>query len=191
MARVTSSVTKRNRHRKILKEAKGYYGHKHIGYRSANEQVRKSKEYAFRDRKNRKREFRRLWIKRINIAARQYDLSYSQLINGLNKANIEINRKMLADIAVNDMDQFLVIVNEAKAALDLPLSNPLPKEEKKVTTTKKVVQKKEDNKAKEEKKEELTTENVDDETISNKKEEVDNETMDVEEKDTSIENEDK
>ena len=129
MARVTSSVTKRNRHRKILKEAKGYFGHKHRGYRSANEQVRKSKEYAFRDRKNRKREFRRLWIKRINIAARQFDMSYSQLINGLNKAEIEINRKMLADIAVNDLEQFEAIVNEAKAALGV-------KATKKATTKK-------------------------------------------------------
>ena len=145
MARVTSSVTKRNRHRKVLKEAKGYFGHKHRGYRTANEQVRKSKEYAFRDRKNRKREFRRLWIKRINIAARQYDMSYSQLINGLNKAEIEINRKMLADIAVNDMDQFLVIVNEAKAALGIKPSTKKAeapkKEEVKMEEIKEVVDK--------------------------------------------------
>lgn len=130
MARVTSSVTKRNRHKKILKEAKGYFGHKSTGYRTANEQVRKSKEYAFRDRKNVKREFRRLWIKRINNACRMYDISYSQLINGLKLAEIEINRKMLADIAVNDLDQFSAIVDEAKKALSSKSSNNLKKTRK-------------------------------------------------------------
>ncbi len=117
MARVKSSITKRNRHKKILKLAKGYFGHKHIGYRSANEQVRKSREYAFRDRKQVKREMRKLWIKRINAASRMYEISYSQFMNGLKKAEIEINRKMLADIAVNDIEQFGHLVNEAKQAL--------------------------------------------------------------------------
>lgn len=117
MARVTSSVTKRRRHKKILKQAKGYFGHKHIGYKSAKEQIRKSNEYAFRDRKQVKREMRKLWIKRINAATRIYETSYSQFMNGLKKAEIEINRKMLADIAVNDLEQFGHLVNEARQAL--------------------------------------------------------------------------
>ena len=117
MARVKSAVTKRKRHKKILKQAKGYFGHKHIGFRTAKEQVRKSNEYAFRDRKQIKREMRKLWIKRINAASRMYDMSYSQFINGLKKAEIEMNRKMLADIAVHDLEQFGHLVNEAKSAL--------------------------------------------------------------------------
>lgn len=117
MARVKKGVTKRARHKKVLKEAKGYFGHKHIGYKSAKEQVRKSREYSFRDRKQVKRDFRRLWIKRINAAARMYDISYSQLMHGLKLANIEINRKMLADIAINDINQFEQYVIEAKAQL--------------------------------------------------------------------------
>lgn len=117
MARVKSAVTKRRRHKKILKQAKGYFGHKHIGFRTAKEQVRKSNEYAFRDRKQVKRDMRKLWIKRINAATRMYDMSYSQFINGLKKAQIEMNRKMLADIALNDIEQFGHLVNEAKDAL--------------------------------------------------------------------------
>ncbi len=117
MARVKSAVTKRRRHKKILKQAKGYFGHKHIGFRTAKEQVRKSNEYAFRDRKQIKREMRKLWIKRINAASRMYEMSYSQFINGLKKAGIEMNRKMLADIAVHDLEQFGHLVNEAKIAL--------------------------------------------------------------------------
>ncbi len=118
MARAKSAVTKKSRHNRTLKLAKGYYGHKSIGYKSAKEQVRKSNEHAFNDRKLLKREMRRLWIKRINAAARTYEMSYSQLINGLNKANVEINRKMLADIAYNDLEQFEEIVKIAKEGLD-------------------------------------------------------------------------
>lgn len=118
MARAKSAVTKSRRHKKVLKEAKGYFGHKHIGYKSAKEQVRKSREYAFRDRKQIKREMRKLWIKRINAAARMNDISYSKLMNGLKKAEIEINRKMLADIALNDEKQFKLLVEEAKKALN-------------------------------------------------------------------------
>lgn len=117
MARVTSSVTKSRRHKKVIKQAKGYFGHKSIGHKSAKEQVRKSNEYAFRDRKRIKRDMRKLWIKRINAAARTYDISYSELMNGLKKANIDINRKMLADIALNDLSQFGSIVTKAKDAL--------------------------------------------------------------------------
>ena len=119
MARVKSAVVKRKKHKKILKQAKGYFGHKHIGFKSAKEQVRKSNEYAFRDRKNIKREMRKLWIKRINAATRMHDMSYSQFINGLKKANIEINRKMLADIAFNNIEQFAILVEKSKLALKL------------------------------------------------------------------------
>ncbi len=117
MARVRSTQGARKRRKKALKNAKGYYGHKSIGWKSAQEQVRQSRKYEFRDRKVTKRSFRSLWIKRINIAANQFDISYSKLINGLNLAKIEINRKMLADIAVNDIKQFELLVNEAKKAL--------------------------------------------------------------------------
>ncbi|BDV02324.1 MAG: 50S ribosomal protein L20 [Candidatus Hepatoplasma vulgare] len=114
MARVTSAITKRKRHKKILKQAKGYYGHKHIGFKSAKEQVRKSNEYAFRDRKQTKRNFRKVWIVRINAATREYDLTYSNFINGLKRANVELNRKMLADIALNDKEEFKKLINIAK-----------------------------------------------------------------------------
>ncbi len=118
MARATNTVATRRRRKKILKQAKGYFGHKHIGYKSAKEQVRKSLEYGFRDRKQTKRNFRRLWIKRINAASRQYDMSYSLLIHGLNLANVQVNRKMLADIALNNIEEFEQFVNIAKEAIE-------------------------------------------------------------------------
>jgi len=117
MARATNTVATRRRRKKILKQAKGYFGHKHIGYKSAKEQVRKSLEYGFRDRKQTKRNFRKLWIKRINAASRQYDMSYSILIHGLNLANVQINRKMLADIALNNIEEFEQFVTIAKEAI--------------------------------------------------------------------------
>ncbi len=117
MAKAKNSVATRNRRKKIIKQAKGYYGHKHIGYKSAKEQVRKSLEYGFRDRKQVKREFRKLWIKRINAASREYDMSYSQLIHGLNLANVQVNRKMLADVALNNLVEFEQFVNIAKEAI--------------------------------------------------------------------------
>lgn len=117
MARATNAVASRKRRKKVLKQAKGYYGHKSIGFRTAKEQVRKSMEYQFRDRKNRKRDFRKLWITRINAAVRQFDLSYSQLMYGLKLANVELNRKMLSEIAIIDIKQFESIVNIAKKAL--------------------------------------------------------------------------
>ncbi|MGS0972868.1 MAG: 50S ribosomal protein L20 [Candidatus Izemoplasmataceae bacterium] len=117
MPRVKGSVQTRARRKKVLKLAKGYFGSKHILYRTANEQVMKSLAYAYRDRKQRKRNFRKLWITRINAAARIHGLSYSKLINGLNKANVEVNRKMLADIAVHDEAGFKSIVDTAKKAL--------------------------------------------------------------------------
>lgn len=118
MPRVKGGYTTRRRRKKILKLAKGYYGAKHLLYRTAKEQVMNSLAYAFRDRRRRKRDFRKLWITRINAAARLNNLSYSKLINGLSIANIEVNRKMLADIAVNDEAGFKAICDQAKKALD-------------------------------------------------------------------------
>jgi len=114
MSRVRRSVAARKKRRKTLKEAKGYFGRKHSSYRFAKEQVQRSGAYAYRDRRNRKREFRRLWIVRINAAARQEGLSYSQLMHGLKGAGVEVNRKMLADIAVNDRDAFRRFVELAR-----------------------------------------------------------------------------
>lgn len=117
MARVKTGVTRRRRHKKILKLAKGYRGSKHRLYRTAKQQVMKSGNYAFRDRKQKKRNFRKLWIARINAAARQNGISYSQLMHGLKLANIDMNRKMLAELAVNDIDTFATITEEAKSAI--------------------------------------------------------------------------
>lgn len=117
MPRAKSSVVSRNRHRKTLKLAKGYRGSKSKLYRIAKQQLLKSLSYAYRDRKNKKREFRKLWIARINAAARMNGLSYSRLMNGLKKAGVEVNRKMLADMAVNDATAFEQLVQTAKAKL--------------------------------------------------------------------------
>lgn len=114
MPRSKSSVVSRNRHRKTLKLAKGYRGSKSKLYRIAKQQLLKSLTYAYRDRKNKKREFRKLWIARINAAARINGLSYSRLMNGLKKGGIEVNRKMLADMAVNDSTSFTQLVQVAK-----------------------------------------------------------------------------
>jgi large subunit ribosomal protein L20 len=117
MPRVKGGNVARKRRKKVLKLAKGYFGSKHLLYRTANEQVMKSLTYAYRDRKQRKRNFRKLWITRINAAARPNGLSYSRFINGLHLANIEINRKMLADIAVNDPQGFANLCDVAKKGL--------------------------------------------------------------------------
>ena len=117
MARVTGSVASRNRRKKVLKLAKGYFGSKHLLYRTANEQVMRSLRYAYRDRKQLKREMRKLWIARINAAARMNGLSYSKLMHGLSLANITINRKMLSEIAIHDANGFTAICDAAKAAL--------------------------------------------------------------------------
>ena len=117
MARVKRGVTKTKRHKKVLKQAKGYYGNKSRSYRAANEQLLHSGQYAFRDRRAKKGEFRRLWIQRINAACRQNDMSYSRFIAGLNAAGIEVDRKILADLAVHDPAAFSAIVAQAKAAL--------------------------------------------------------------------------
>lgn len=118
MPRVKGGVTTKNRRKKVLKLAKGYYGAKHLLFKTAKEQVMNSLAYAYRDRRRKKRDFRKLWITRINAAARLNELSYSKLINGLNLAKIEVNRKMLADIAVNDPAGFKSICEMAKKALE-------------------------------------------------------------------------
>ena len=117
MARVKRGVVARKRHKKVLKKAKGYYGARRKVFRVANQAVTKAGQYAYRDRRQRKRQFRALWITRINAAARIYGMSYSRLINGLNKAGVEVDRKVLADIAVHDIDGFGAIVEQAKAGL--------------------------------------------------------------------------
>ncbi|HEY4646970.1 MAG TPA: 50S ribosomal protein L20 [Steroidobacteraceae bacterium] len=117
MARVKRGVVAGRRHKKILKKAKGYFNARRKVFRAAKQAVIKAGQYAYRDRRQKKREFRALWIARINAAARIHGLSYSRLVNGLGKAGIEIDRKMLADIAVHDAPAFGVIAEKAKAAL--------------------------------------------------------------------------
>ncbi|MCF2946847.1 50S ribosomal protein L20 [Paraglaciecola aquimarina] len=117
MARVKRGVVARARHKKVLKQAKGYYGARSRVYRVAVQAVTKAGQYAYRDRRQRKRQFRQLWIARINAAARQNGMSYSRFINGLKKASVEIDRKILADIAVHDKNAFSALVDAAKGAL--------------------------------------------------------------------------
>ena len=114
MTRVKNGVQTKRRHKKVLKEASGYFGSKHRLYKSAKEQLMHSSVYAYRDRRQKKREFRKLWITRINAACRMNDISYSKFIDGLNKAGVTINRKMLSEIAINDEDAFKELVNIAK-----------------------------------------------------------------------------
>lgn len=115
MARIKGAVTTRARRRRMLKRAKGYYGAKSIRFKMAKQAVMKSGQYAFVGRKNKKRDFRRLWIARINAAARANGISYSRLISGLKNKNININRKMLAEMAVNDANGFAALVEKVKA----------------------------------------------------------------------------
>lgn len=117
MPRVKRGVTAKARHKKILKQAKGYYGARSRVYRVAKQAVIKAGQYAYRDRRQRKRQFRALWITRINAQARECGLSYSRLIDGLKKANIDLDRKVLADIAVRDKEAFAAIAEQAKTAL--------------------------------------------------------------------------
>jgi large subunit ribosomal protein L20 len=117
MPRVKGGVERRKRHKRVLKLAKGYYGSKHRLYRTANEQVMRSFNYAYRDRRQRKRDFRKLWITRINAAARMNGLSYSNMMHGLKVAGIDINRKMLADLAVSDAQAFTQLADTAKKAV--------------------------------------------------------------------------
>lgn len=117
MARVKRGVVAHSRHKKVLKKAKGYYGARSKLFKTAKQAVIKAGQYAYRDRRQRKRQFRALWIARINAAARMHGLSYSRLINGMNRAEMEIDRKVLADIAVHDPEAFGAIAQLAKAAL--------------------------------------------------------------------------
>ena len=118
MPRVKGGIVTRRRHKKILKLAKGYFGSKHRLFRSANAQVMKSLLYAYRDRRQKKRDFRKLWITRINAQARLNGLSYSRLMHGLKVAGVDVNRKMLADLAVNDKAAFNELASVAKAKIN-------------------------------------------------------------------------
>ncbi len=153
MARVKGGNVSKNRRRKVLKEAKGYFGSKHRLYKTAQEQLFHSGAYAYRDRKQNKRNFRKLWITRINAACRENDISYSKFINGLTKAGISINRKMLSEMAIDDSKSFAALVETAKKALDGKVEAPKKVEAKKET---KVETKKEEVK-KEEKNEDLSS----------------------------------
>ncbi len=148
MARVKGGNVSKNRRRKVLKQAKGYFGSKHRLYKTAQEQLFHSGAYAYRDRKQNKRNFRKLWITRINAACRLNDISYSQFINGLSKAGITINRKMLSEVAINDEKGFAELVKIAKDALNGKVK-PATKEETPASEVKKEV--------KETKKEDLST----------------------------------
>lgn len=117
MARVKRGVVARRRHKKILKQAKGYYGARSRVFRVAKRAVIKAGQYAYRDRRQRKRQFRQLWIARINAGARQNGLSYSKFINGLKLASVEIDRKIMADLAVNEKAAFAALVEKAKSSL--------------------------------------------------------------------------
>lgn len=118
MARVRRGVTAHSRHKKVLKLARGYRGRNHTAFRIALEKVEKGLQYSYRDRRNRKRNFRSLWIQRINAAARQADMTYGRFMNGLRLANVNIDRKVLADLAAREPAAFDALVKQAKAALD-------------------------------------------------------------------------
>ena len=118
MPRTKGGIVTRRRRKRVIKLAKGYFGSKHTLFRTAKAQVMKSLSYAYRDRKNKKRDFRKLWIARINAGARLNDLSYSKLMHGLKLANIDINRKMLSELAINDANGFASICETAKQALN-------------------------------------------------------------------------
>ena len=134
MARVRNGVVTKRRHKKILKAARGYFGSKHREFKSAKEQLMHAGAYAYRDRRQKKREFRKLWIVRINAACREENISYSRFIEGLNKAGIEVNRKMLSEIAINDREAFKKLVEVAKSGKVENAKVETKKEEKKETT---------------------------------------------------------
>lgn len=133
MARVKGGTIHRARRKKVMDQAKGYFGSKHRLYRTAKEQVMHSLSYAYRDRRQKKRDFRKLWITRINAACRENDISYSKFINGLNKAGVSVNRKMLSEIAIDNPASFTDLVGVAKDALNGKTSTP--KKEEKVEKT--------------------------------------------------------
>lgn len=128
MTRIKGGVVARKRRKKVLKEAKGYFGSKHRLYKTAHEQVMNSGSYAFRDRRQKKREFRKLWIARINAACKSNDITYSRFINGLTIAGVYVNRKMLSELAIDNMDAFKDLVQIAKDALDGKTYVPAKKE---------------------------------------------------------------
>ena len=154
MTRVKNSVTTKARHKKVLKRAKGYFGSKHRLYKTAKEQLMHSGQYAFRDRRQKKRDFRKLWITRINAACRENEISYSRFIEGLSKAGVEVNRKMLSEIAIADPKAFAELVKTAKKGLEG--KTVAAKKEAKVTVevVKEKTTKKETKEVKEDKKEE-------------------------------------
>ncbi|MEA1940651.1 MAG: 50S ribosomal protein L20 [Pseudomonadota bacterium] len=117
MSRVTSGPATAKRHKKVIKKAKGYYGRRKNTFRTAVQAVEKAGQYAYRDRRAKKRNFRSLWIQRINAGAREHGLTYSVLMNGLNKAGIEVDRKVLSDIAIREPEAFKALVDQARAAL--------------------------------------------------------------------------
>lgn len=141
MTRVKGGSVAKNRRRKVLKAAKGYFGSKHRLYKTAQEQTFHSGAYAYRDRKQNKRNFRKLWIQRINAACRENEISYSKFINGLNKAGIEVNRKMLSAIAIDDSAAFTELVNIAKSALEGKTISNTVKQVKKEESKKKAEEK--------------------------------------------------
>ena len=132
MARVKNGATTKARHKKVLKAAKGYFGSKHRLYKTAKEQLMHSGQYAYRDRRQKKRDFRKLWITRINAACRENGISYSKFINGLSKAGVEVNRKMLSELAINEPKVFTDLVKVAQDGLDgKVIRKEVVKEEKK------------------------------------------------------------
>ena len=166
MARVKNGAVTKARHKKVLKAAKGYFGSKHRLYKSAKEQLMNSGQYAFRDRRQKKRDFRKLWITRINAACRMNDISYSRFIEGLTKAGVEVNRKMLSEIAINDPKMFSEFVKVAKdgKAGKITKSEVLNNTEVTVKGAKKAAEKKTTEK-KETKKEEVKKETKKDEAV--------------------------
>ena len=156
MTRVKNSVTTRARHKKVLKAAKGYFGSKHRLYKTAKEQLMHSGQYAFRDRRQKKRDFRKLWITRINAACRENEISYSRFIEGLNKAGVEVNRKMLSEIAIADSKAFAELVATAKKGLEGKVKAAKVEAKKEVEVIKGSTKKETKTEVKEDKKKEST-----------------------------------
>ena len=152
MTRVKNSVTTKARHKKVLKAAKGYFGSKHRLYKTAKEQLMHSGQYAFRDRRQKKRDFRKLWITRINAACRENEISYSRFIEGLNKAGVEVNRKMLSEIAIADPKAFAELVKTAKKGLEGKAETKKVEAKKEVEVVKASTKKETKEEVKEEKK---------------------------------------
>ena len=158
MTRVKGGTIHRARRKKVMKLAKGYFGSKHRLYKTAKEQVMHSLKYSYRDRRQKKRDFRKLWITRINAACRQNDISYSKFINGLSKAGVTVNRKMLSEIAIDSPETFTSLVELAKDALNGKVKEVKPAKETKTTKVEKEV--KETKKAVKEEKEDLSKKTV-------------------------------